>query len=185
MPATQQLSTKPLGQVPTNDKTEINQMIDDLVSPFGGDTLSIPIKNMPAYVGNLLKAAQIAPKALEIFASITTIQANLVTMAGVIYESLRVDRLQCICDELKCTNSLLRQHLVALDADQRQKLDSVRVVHAGLNQIAVTVAAATQALSIEELPNVNGTNPVDSSFATDYLIPKSEQSIDRVTCNSQ
>lgn len=182
MPSSQTLSTKPLAQVPTNDKSQLNDIIDDLLEPFGGQQLAIPLKDLPKYVGTVLKALEVAPKALEILANVTTIEANMVGIARDVYEVLRVDKLECICEELKCTNSLLRQHLAAFDADQRQKLDSVRAIHSGLNQIAVTVAGASQAFSIEELPSLNPNNPDNTTFGSDYILPESTDANDTVKC---
>lgn len=184
MPFNWNTSSIPQNPLDTNTKDQINDYIDQLLEPFGGDTLGIPLKNVPGYVGTVLKAIQVAPLVFQILADITTIIANMVSIATDVYNSSKLTELECICAELKCQNELLRQAVFANQSQAEAQKDAVRGVVFGMDVISRSILASSQAQSLEEIPPI----PLDPEAATltsDYYKPDREWPSDLIQCDGE
>lgn len=184
MPFNWNTSSIPQNPVDVNTKAEINAILDDLLQPFGGDTLGIPLKTVPGYVGAILKALEVAPLVLQILADLTTIIANIVSIATDVYNSSKLTELECICAELKCQNELLKQAVFANQSQAEAQKDAVRGVVFGMDVISRSILASSQANSLEEIPPI----PLDPEAATltiDYYKPDREWPPDLIQCDEE
>lgn len=154
MPQTRILDTKSLSDLTTNDKAQINQFIDELFQDFGGDELGIPMKGLPGRLGTILKAIEVAPLVLGILADITTIMANVTSMARDIYEVQKISELACLCEELRCMNDLTKQ--TEFPYQHKQALmEGLATAILSLGQYErETIYQALQGFSLDDVPAV-------------------------------
>lgn len=154
MPQTQTINSKSLGDLSTNDKNQINQFLDQLFQDFGGDELGIPMKGLPGRLGTILKAIEVAPLVLGILADITTIMANVTSMARDIYEVKKISELSCLCEELRCMNNLTKQ--TEFPYQHKQALmEGLATAILSLGQYErETIYQALQGLSLDDVPAI-------------------------------
>jgi hypothetical protein len=161
MPQTQTIDSKALSQLSTNDKDQINQFLDSLFQDFGGDELGIPMKGLPGRLGTILKAIEVAPLVLSILADITTIMANVTSMARDIYEVKKISELSCLCEELRCMNNLTKQ--TEFPYQHKQALmEGIATAILSLGQYErETIYQALQGFSIDDVPAIVDDNSPD------------------------